>query len=87
LLGFDNVYIDNEPYFVEDDEYNVEYDDTHDNIGKVRILVSKKTQNVKNTNCTDEENVCTLPPNFLLRADNLSEFVTQTTGDKIVISG
>lgn len=87
LLGFDNVYIDNQPYFVEDDEYNVEYSDVHDNIGKVKLLVSEKTQNVKNTDCTDDENVCTLPPNYLLRADDLSQFVTQTTGDKIVIGG
>lgn len=87
LLGFDNVYIDSEPYFVDDDEYNVEYSDASDSLGKVRILVSKRTQNVKQINCTDDENVCTLPPDFLLQADDLSLFITQTDGNLFLING
>jgi hypothetical protein len=87
LIGFDNVYIENETYFVDDDEYNIEYSDASDDVGSVNLLVSKKTQNVKNTNCTDDENVCTLPPNYLLKADNNSEFITLCDGSLIVING
>ena len=60
LLGFDNVYIDNTLYSVEDDEYNVNYNDASDNIGSVRITVSEQTQNVKNINKSDDENLCNL---------------------------
>lgn len=87
LLGFDNVYINGEPYFVDDDEYNVEYSDASDSLGKVRILVSKRTQNVKQINCTDDENVCTLPPDYLLQANDLAFYVTQTDGNLILING
>ena len=87
LLGFDNVYINLEPYFVEDDEYSVEYDDSQDNLGKVKIAVSKKTQNIKNINCSDTENVCTLPPNYLLQANDLAFRIVQTDGYGILING
>ena len=60
LLGFDNIWIDNVLYVCEDTEYNIEPIDAYDNIGKVRILMSKKTQNIKNTNCSDSENDCNL---------------------------
>jgi len=62
LLGFDNVYLDGVAHVVDDDEFNVEWAETYDNIGKVRLLVSQKTQNVKNTNCTDTENSCIIAP-------------------------
>lgn len=52
LFGFDNFYIDSVLYYVEDDEYNVVISDSQDNVGSVKFLVSTKTQNVKNTNCT-----------------------------------
>jgi len=87
LLGFDNVYIDTEPYFVEDDEYSIEYDDTQDNLAKVKIAVSKKTQNIKNINCSDTQNVCTLPPDYLLQADDLAFRIVQTDGYGILING
>lgn len=57
LGGFDNLFIDDVRYFVEDDEYEVDYGDS-DNIGKSKILVSTRTQNVKNKNCSDTENDC-----------------------------
>lgn len=60
LSGFDNFYINNTRYFVEDDEYNVEENEAIDNVGKVKILVSTRTQNVKNTNCSGTENDCSL---------------------------
>ena len=62
LLGADNVFIDNVAYSVDDDEYNVEYADVNDNVGKVRLLISEQTQNVKNVNCSDTVKNCNLAP-------------------------
>lgn len=87
LLGFDNVYINNELYSVDDDEYNVEYPEENDNVGKVRLLVSKRTQNVKNINCSDVENVCNLPPNYLLQETDFSQYITLEGGELILING
>lgn len=87
LVGFDNVRINNELYSVDDDEYNVEYADVSDSIGKVKLLVSKRTQNVTNINCSDAENVCNLPPNYLLQADDLGQYITLTNGELILING
>lgn len=87
LAGFDNFYIDQELYFVEDDEYSVEYNDASDDLGKVKISVSKRTQNVKNINCSDTQNVCTLPPDYLLRANDLGFRIVQTDGYGILING
>lgn len=85
-LIVDNFYINNVPYFVEDDEYNIEYSEIHDFIGQVKIVVSEKTQNIKNKNCSDQENICTLPPNYLLQG-NLDFYIVQTDGHKIIING
>jgi len=52
LIGFDNWYIDGVVYFVEDDEYSVNISDVHDSVGSVKLLVSTRTQNVKNFNCS-----------------------------------
>ncbi|MES2592409.1 MAG: hypothetical protein V4608_11020 [Bacteroidota bacterium] len=60
LAGFDNIYFDNVRYFVEDDEYNVIENDSFDNVGGVKFLVSTRTQDVKNTNCNGTENDCSL---------------------------
>jgi hypothetical protein len=87
LLGFDNVYLDSVSYIVDDDEYNVEYPESMDGLGKVKLLVSEKIQNVKKTSCTDEQNVCNLPPNYLLKADELSEFILLTNNEQILING
>lgn len=87
LLGFDNVYIDGELYFVEDDEYSVEYDDSQDNLGKVRLAVSKKAQNIKNINCSDTSNVCNLGVDYLLRANDNAFRIVQTDGYGIIING
>lgn len=86
-LGFDNFYIDGTAYFVDDEEYSVEYSDASDNLGNVKILVSEKTQNIINTNCSDTVNVCNLGENVLLQADNLSENITLTDGELILING
>lgn len=85
-LIIDNFYIDNIQYNVEDDEYNIEYSEIHDFIGQVKITVGEKTQNIKNTNCSDAENVCVLPPNYLLQT-NLNYNIVQTDGSKIIING
>lgn len=69
MIGADNVYIDGILYTVDDDEYNVEGIEQYDNIGKVRVLVSQTVQNVRNINCSDNKNVCTLPPNYLILED------------------
>ena len=85
LNGFDNVYIDGKLYFVEDDEYSFEPIESYDNIGKVRILVSEKVQNVKNVNCSDSESVCILQEDFLIQTNG--DYVLQTDGSKIIING
>lgn len=85
-IGFDNFFINGQPYFVEDSEYNITYPDVYDNVGAVRLVVSEKVQNVKNVFCSDSENVCTLPPNSLLQT-NLNFRIVQTDGSKILING
>lgn len=87
LLGFDNVYLDGELYFIDDDEYNVEYSDVSDDLGKVKLLVSKRTQNIKNINCSDTQNVCNLGDDYLLQADDLSQYITLVNGELILING
>lgn len=86
-VGFDNLYIDGTSYFVEDEEYSVEYSDASDNLGKVKILVSEKTQKTTNINCSDVQNVCNLPPDYLLQADDSSQYITLTNGELILING
>lgn len=86
-FGFDNFYIDGSAYFVEDDEYNVEYSDASDNLGKVKFLVSEKILNVTNISCTSEENVCTLEESVLLQADDFTQNITLTNGELILING
>lgn len=56
LFGFDNVYLNGIKYSVDDDEFTPEY--VFDSIGKVKFLVSKREQDVKNTNCSNTENNC-----------------------------
>lgn len=84
LFGYDNLYIDDELYVVDDDEFNPTY--SFDNVGSVKFLVSKKEQNVINANCSSEENNCVIGENYLLQADNDSEFVTLTDGSYILIN-
>jgi hypothetical protein len=85
-LGFDNFFIDGKNYFVEDDEYNIQYVQTLDNVGSVLINVSEKVQNIKNKICTSNENICTLPPNFLLQG-NRQSYIVQADGFKFIING
>ena len=67
IIGADNVYINNVKYVADDDEYNIEWAETFDNVGKVRILMSEQTQDVKNVNCSGVEISCNLVPDFLLQ--------------------
>jgi hypothetical protein len=83
LFGYDNLFIDGELYTVDEDEFVPQY--SFDNVGSVKFLVSKKTQDIKNTNCSDSENICTLPPNYLLRT-NVVDYVTLVDGGKIIIN-
>lgn len=84
LFGYDKFYIDGVAYVVDDDEFNPTY--SFDNVGSVRFLVSKQTQDIKNTNCSDTENNCVIGENYLLQANDNSVFVTQTNGDYILIN-
>ena len=84
LFGYDNIYIEDELYVVDDDEFNPTY--SFDNVGSVKFLVSKKIQDIKNTNCSSEENNCVIGENYLIQANNNSEFVVQTNGDYILIN-
>lgn len=85
-LIVDNFYINNIPYHIDDDEYNIEYSDIYDFIGQVKITVGEQIQNIKNTNCSANENYCTLPPNYELLADG-SGYAVQADGSKIIING
>lgn len=60
LIGFDNVFINNTLFVVDDDEYNITYINELDSFGSVTILVSEKTQDVKNTLCSDTSINCNL---------------------------
>lgn len=94
LAGYDRFYINGVEYFVEDDEYNVVYDDSQDNVGSVSILVSEKTQLIKNINCNSIENSCALPQlgndcdtpneeNYILQEDNPTQYITLENSELI----
>lgn len=87
LVGYDKFYINNVAYIVDDDEYNIIYDDSQDNVGGISLLVSEQTQLIRNVNCSGEENVCTLPPNYLLQANDLTQYITLVNGELILING
>lgn len=87
LSAYDRFYIDGVLYFVTDDEYNVIYNEANDDLGSISLQVEEKTQLIQNKNCGAEANVCDLPPNYLLQADDLSQFITLTDGELILING
>lgn len=60
LAGYDNVFVNDVQYFVEDNEYNAIYSAGLSNFATVDILISETTQNVKNILCTDNLNSCNL---------------------------
>lgn len=86
LIGYDNFYINSTAYFVDDDEYNVTYDDSQDNVGSISLLVSEKTQLIRNKNCSDEESSCSVSGNYLLQADDLTQYITLTDGELIELN-
>lgn len=61
LVGYDRFYINGVPYIVDDDEYNVIYDDSQDNVGGISLLVSEQTQLIRNFNCSSVEQSCIIP--------------------------
>ena len=87
LGGYDNFYINDIPYSVEDDEYNVTYDDSQDLTGSISLEVSEKTQFVKNTNCSADDNSCVLGVNYLLNDSFLDQYITLENGELIIING
>lgn len=87
LMGFDNFYIDGTAYAVEDDEYTVEESESLDNLAKVKILVSERIQNTVNINCSSNQNICNLGENVLLQSDDLTQYITLTDGQHILING
>lgn len=86
LVGYDKFYIDNIAYVVTDDEYNVTYDDSQDNVGSIALLVEEQTQLIRNVNCSSIENNCELPPSYLLQADDLTQNITLVNGELIIIN-
>lgn len=86
LVGYDRFYINNVAYVVEDDEYNVTYDQSQDNVGSISLLVSEQTQLIRNVNCSSEENSCTIGTNYLLQADNNTQYITLVNGELILIN-
>jgi hypothetical protein len=86
LVGYDKFYINGTPYIVEDDEYNVSYDNSQDNVGSISLLVSEQTQLIRNLNCSSEENTCTLGTNYLLQADYSDQYITLVNGELIEIN-
>lgn len=94
LGGYDRFYINGVDYFVEDDEYNVTYDDSQDNVGSITLLVSEKTQLIRNVNCDAIENSCALPQlgsdcdatntgNYILQEDDATQYITLENGELI----
>lgn len=87
LIGYDRFYINGTAYVVDDDEYNVVYDDSQDNVGSISLLVSEQTQLIRNVNCSSDENACTIGANYLLQADDNSQNITLVNGELIEING
>lgn len=61
LQGYDIFYINGVPYVVEDDEYNVTYDQSQDNAGSISLLVSEQTQLIRNVHCSSEDASYSIP--------------------------
>jgi len=87
LIGYDRFYINGTAYVVDDDEYNVTYDDSQDNVGSVSMLVSEQTQLIRNVNCSSDEVSCTIGTNYLLQADDANQNITLVNGELIEING
>lgn len=95
LSGYDRFYINGTAYVVDDDEYNVTYDDSQDNVGGVSLLVSEQTQLIRNTNCSADEGSCALPQldcdtglfvgNYILQEDDINntQFITLENGEEL----
>lgn len=63
---FNNVYINNEEYFVESDSYDLSYNNDLPDFATAVVNVSKKVQHVETNNLkVKNEGGCSLPPNFL----------------------
>lgn len=58
IAGYDHLYIDNNEYFVDDDEYSVTYATRNDIEAMTTINVSEKIQLVENKNCGDTSTYC-----------------------------
>lgn len=87
LIGYDKFYIDGTQYISDDDEYNVTYHSTQTNVGSVSMLVSEQTQLIRNINCSDQTNSCSLDGNYLMDADTFGEYITLVNGELIEING
>lgn len=98
LSGYDRFYINGVEYVVDDDEYNVSYDDSQDNVGSVSLVVSEKTQLIRNVNCNAIENSCALPQlgdnceasipdlNYLLEENGVNQYITLENGELIILN-
>lgn len=80
---FDRFYINYEEYFVEDDEYQVSYNDNETDIGSATIEVSQKTQLTRNVNTGAEENNCSIEVSRWI--DENGNYVIDGLDDKKVI--
>lgn len=87
LSGYDKFYIDDTAYIVEDDEYNVTYDASQDNVGSIEMRVSEQVQLVRNVNCNGDEISCVLGVNYLLNDSYLDQYITLENGELIIING
>lgn len=87
LIGYDKFYIDGTAYVVDEDEYNVTYHSTQTNVGSVSMLVSEKTQLIRNINCSSDEISCSIGDNYLLQADDNNQYITLVNGELIEING
>lgn len=55
LVGSDYFYINDEPYFCEEDEYNTNYLGSVDTFSDIQIEVSEQTQLIKNANYAENK--------------------------------
>lgn len=83
LGGYHHVYIDGPEYFIEDDEYNVNYETRNDIEAKAIINVSEKIQLVESKNCSGLGEGCQIEASCLIDPQG-DIIVDPVTGDCVL---
>jgi hypothetical protein len=80
IIGYDHVYIGSAEYFVDDDEYSLQYQTRNDVMASVTLKLSEKIQLVENTNCGADDNVCALTNEGYIGVPGMDGYVLATPG-------